>query len=700
MEIPQPDLVPASTAARGLVRRLLRGFLLILCSVLILGMTGWMALAISYSDLHSTPPRFFLGGVISLGSLAGVIAFRKRRVSLLAFAFVFAGVLIWFLRLQPSNDRDWAPEVAVLPYAEINGDRIHLHNIRNFAYRSETDFTPTYDDRTFDLSRLQSIDLILSYWAGPAIAHALLSFGFDDGQQVAISIETRKEKSESYSTVQGFFRQYELIYVVADERDLIRLRTNYRGEEVYLYRLPAPPQKARAVFLDYLRVVNSLKDRPQFYNALTENCTTSLFGHLRCAPPIPPFTIGVLLSGYSARYGYERGGLNYGVSSFDELQQRSRINDLAKPADKAADFSRRIRANLILPKTTPTSNALSATPTDTSRPSAPLPSRPWPDGMVWIPGGEFTMGTDDVNSMPNEQPAHRVRLDGFWMDTTAVTNEQFRAFVKATGYLTTAERPVDWEELKNQVPPGTPKPADEMLKPGSLVFTPPDQPVDLRDMSGWWTWTIGANWQHPQGPASSIDDKDEFPVCQVGWDDAVAYAKWAGKRLPTEAEWEFAAHGNATANTRYGWGDEFRPGGKFMANTFTGVFPHKNTAEDGFARAAPVNSFPPNGYGLYDMGGNVWNWTADLYRADTHATAKSEGVCYNPAGPQTSMDPVREVPTCVERVIKGGSFLCHPSYCESYRPTARRGTPPDTGSEHVGFRCVLSKEEWDRQRGF
>lgn len=349
MDVPQPELVPASTAARGLVRRLLRGLLLILGSVLIVGMAGWMALAISYSDLHSTPPRFFLGGVISLGSLAGVIAFRKRRVSLLAFALVFGCVLIWFLQLQPSNDRDWAPEVAVLPYAEINGDRIHLHNIRNFAYRSETDFTPAYEDRTFDLSRLQSIDLILSYWAGPAIAHALLSFGFDDGQQVAISIETRKEKSESYSTVEGFFRQYELIYVVADERDLIRLRTNYRGEEVFLYRLPAPPEKARAVFMDYLRVINSLKDQPQFYNALTENCTTSLFGHLRCAPPIPPFTIGVLLSGYSARYGYEKGGLNYGVKSFDELQERSRINDLAKRADADPEFSKRIRARLITP---------------------------------------------------------------------------------------------------------------------------------------------------------------------------------------------------------------------------------------------------------------------------------------------------------------------------------------------------------------
>jgi formylglycine-generating enzyme required for sulfatase activity len=320
-----------------------------------------------------------------------------------------------------------------------------------------------------------------------------------------------------------------------------------------------------------------------------------------------------------------------------------------------------------------------------------------PSGMIWIPAGEFVMGTDADDSHPNERPAHRVRLDGFWMDMTPVTNSQYRAFVKATGYLTVAEKPVNWEELKKQVPPGTPKPPDEMLKPGSLVFTPSNQPVDLRDMSGWWKWTIGATWQHPQGPASSIVGKDSFPVSQIAWDDAVAYAKWAGKRLPTEAEWEFASRGGAKADARYPWGNEFRPGGKYMANIFTGNFPYKNTGEDGFERTSPVKSFPANGYGLYDMGGNVWNWTADLYRADTHAAAKAGGVCFNPTGPRAAYDPSREVPTCVERVIKGGSFLCHPSYCESYRPTARRGTPPDTGSEHVGFRCVMTQDEWKQQ---
>jgi formylglycine-generating enzyme required for sulfatase activity len=317
-------------------------------------------------------------------------------------------------------------------------------------------------------------------------------------------------------------------------------------------------------------------------------------------------------------------------------------------------------------------------------------------GMIWIPVGEFTMGTDDPHSMANERPAHRVRLDGFWIDQHDVTNAEFARFVEATGYRTTAERPVDWDELKKQLPLGTPKPDDEKLKPGSLVFTPPDHPVDLRDMSNWWTWTTGASWKHPQGPHSDIHDKDDYPVVQVSWDDAVAYAKWAGKRLPTEAEWEYAARGGKPS-TRYYWGDEFKPGGKYMCNTFTGEFPYKNTAEDGFAGTSPVKSFPPNGYGLYDMAGNVWNWTADIYRADAHMMSAAELIkagagscCINPKGPASAFDPTRDVPVALERVTKGGSFLCNPAYCESYRPTARRGVPPDTGMEHVGFRCAKS----------
>jgi formylglycine-generating enzyme required for sulfatase activity len=208
-------------------------------------------------------------------------------------------------------------------------------------------------------------------------------------------------------------------------------------------------------------------------------------------------------------------------------------------------------------------------------------------------------------------------------------------------------------------------------------------------MSNWWTWTNGADWKHPEGPKSNIDGKDDYPVVQVSWDDAVAYAKWAGKRLPTEAEREFAARGGL-AGKRFAWGDEFEHGGKHMANTYSGQFPVKDTADDGFAGTSLVKSFPANGYGLYDMAGNVWQWTADIYRPDTNAIAARQGkVLTNPTGPTEPFDPTREVPRNLERVIKGGSFLCHVSYCESYRPTARRGTPPDTGSGHVGFRCVM-----------
>jgi formylglycine-generating enzyme required for sulfatase activity len=316
-----------------------------------------------------------------------------------------------------------------------------------------------------------------------------------------------------------------------------------------------------------------------------------------------------------------------------------------------------------------------------------------PPGMRLIPAGEYTMGTDDPRSMANERPAHRVKLDAFWIDEHDVTNAEFHRFVEATHYLTTAERPVDWEELKKQVPAGTPKPPDEMLKPGSLVFTPPNHPVDLRDMSAWWTWTHGADWRHPQGPASNIDGKDDHPVVQVSWDDAVAYAKWSGKRLPTEAEWEYAARGGL-AGKRYAWGDEFRPGGKFMANVFTGDFPWRNTREDGFEGTSPVKSFPANGYGLYDMGGNVWNWCSDFYADDLHVRAadavKKTGVCCNPTGPDQTFSAHN--PHASERVTKGGSFLCNASYCESYRPSARRGTPPDTGTGHIGFRCVKSAD--------
>jgi sulfatase modifying factor 1 len=314
-----------------------------------------------------------------------------------------------------------------------------------------------------------------------------------------------------------------------------------------------------------------------------------------------------------------------------------------------------------------------------------------PAGMVWISSGEFIMGTDDVRSFPNERPAHRVHVEGLWIDEHDVTNAEFAKFVQATGYFTTAERKPDWEELKKELPPGTPKPDDSVLVAGSLVFTPSSRPVPLDDLSAWWRWVPGACWRHPEGPGTSIEGRENHPVVQVSWYDAVAYAKWAGKRLPTEAEWEFAARGGLEGK-RYPWGDEFRPDGKYMANTWQGLFPVTNTAEDGFVGTSPVKSFPPNGYCLYDMAGNVWQWCSDWYRVDAFTELASENICRNPAGPAESWDPAD--PHTPKRVVKGGSFLCNPSYCESYRPSARRGTPPDTGSSHTGFRCVISAEEW------
>jgi sulfatase modifying factor 1 len=310
-------------------------------------------------------------------------------------------------------------------------------------------------------------------------------------------------------------------------------------------------------------------------------------------------------------------------------------------------------------------------------------------GMVWIPAGEFTMGTDDPRSFPNERPVHRVKLGGFWMDQHDVTNDEFKKFVDATGYITTAEQKPDWNELKKQLPPGTPKPDDSLLVPGSLVFIGTTNAVDLTDISQWWHWTPGASWRHPGGPGTDIKGKGNYPVVQISWYDAKAYAQWAGKCLPTEAEWEYAARGGLE-NKRYPWGDDFMPHGKYMANIWTGNFPYYNDKADGYAGLAPVGSFPPNGYGLYDMAGNAWQWCADWYRADAHQEAKdADPVCtMNPTGPLSSYDPFD--PYAAKRVVKGGSFLCNIDYCESYRPSARRGETPDTGMSHISFRCVLS----------
>lgn len=310
-------------------------------------------------------------------------------------------------------------------------------------------------------------------------------------------------------------------------------------------------------------------------------------------------------------------------------------------------------------------------------------------GMVWVPGGEFTVGSADPLARPDEQPVHRARVRGFWMDATEVTNAQFAAFVKATGYKTVAERPVDWEQLKKQVPPGTPKPDDATLAPGSLVFTPPAGPVSTDDVSAWWKWTLGASWQHPRGPGSGIQGLESHPVVHVAFEDASAYAAWAGKRLPTEAEWEFAARGGLDGKLNV-WGDEPIDAGR--CNTWQGHFPDKNTVEDGFALTAPVKSFAPNGYGLYDMAGNVWEWCTDRYRPDTYArqllaAGGRTAVIGNPTGPERSFDP-RNPYEPDSRVVRGGSFLCNDSYCASYRPSARMATPTDTGLAHLGFRCV------------
>ena len=310
-------------------------------------MTAWAGLAIYYSDIPSPRLRTALAVLFGVGTLVAFALLPRRRRTLAGFLVAFVGVVIWWLRIDPSNARDWQPEVAVLAHATIDGERVTLHDIRNFEYRSETDFTPRYYDRTFDLRELDSGDLVASYWMGDAIAHVFVSFGFAGRDYVAISVETRKERGEAYSTLAGFFKQYELIYVVGDERDLIGVRTNYRRpeEDVYVYRTQVPRENVRRLFLDYLREINSLYERPQFYNTLTTNCTTGVLLHTRVNPGSPPYSWKVLLSGYAPQYAYELGRLDTSLP-FAELRQRSRVNELAHGADRDPDFSRRIRAGL------------------------------------------------------------------------------------------------------------------------------------------------------------------------------------------------------------------------------------------------------------------------------------------------------------------------------------------------------------------
>jgi formylglycine-generating enzyme required for sulfatase activity len=317
------------------------------------------------------------------------------------------------------------------------------------------------------------------------------------------------------------------------------------------------------------------------------------------------------------------------------------------------------------------------------------------DGMIWIPGGEFSMGANDPPDMDevgmkatlDARPIHRVYVDGYFMDKTDVTNAAFARFVAATGYVTVAERKPRPEEF-----PGAPP---ENLVPGSAIFTPPGHPVSLDNYLEWWDYVPGANWRHPLGPSSDIKGKDDYPVVHVAYEDAVAYAKWVGKQIPTEAQWEFAARGGL-AGKPFTWGDDFNGGGHhWMANTHQGHFPDNDTGEDGYVGIAPVAKFPPNGYGLFDMAGNVWQWTSDWYRPDYYQQlAAAGGVARNPQGPETSFDP--EEPGQPKRAHRGGSFLCTDQYCSRYIVGTRGKGDVSTGTNHLGFRCVMTREQWEK----
>ena len=301
--------------------------------------------------------------------------------------------------------------------------------------------------------------------------------------------------------------------------------------------------------------------------------------------------------------------------------------------------------------------------------------------MILVSGGEFRMGSD--RHYAEEAPVHRVSVGAFWIDRAPVTNRQFRKFVNAVNYVTFAEIAPNPKDYPGALP--------KMLKAGSLVFAPPSGPVDLKDWSQWWRFKFGADWRRPYGPRSSISGLDDHPVVHIAYRDAEAYARWAGKELPTEAEWEFAARGGLDG-AEYAWGDEFTPAGKPRANTWQGAFPHENQALDGFERTSPVLSFPPNGYGIYDMIGNVWEWTADFWTSRHPADApKTCCVPQNPRGgpERESYDPCQPEITIPRKVLKGGSHLCAPNYCRRYRPASRHAEPVDTSTSHVGFRCVV-----------
>jgi formylglycine-generating enzyme required for sulfatase activity len=319
--------------------------------------------------------------------------------------------------------------------------------------------------------------------------------------------------------------------------------------------------------------------------------------------------------------------------------------------------------------------------------NADLPPGRAPDGMAWVPGGEFSMGNEDPrdsicggpDAMVDARPIHRVYVDGFWIDKTEVTNEQFSEFVAATNYVTVAERKPRAEDFPDAPP--------ENLVAGSVVFTPPARrPAQLTNHYDWWNYVHGANWRHPLGPKSDIQGKEKYPVVHIAYEDAQAYADWAGKRLPTEAEWEFAARGGKSGDL-YFWGNEFKPGGRWMANIYQGQFPMKDIGDDGFAGVAPVAQFAPNGYGLYDVAGNVWEWCSDWYRHDYYLQLAGTGsVTRNPKGPASPFDP--DEPMEKKRVHRGGSFLCTDQYCTRYMVGTRGKGEVNTGTNHLGFRCV------------
>lgn len=315
---------------------------------------------------------------------------------------------------------------------------------------------------------------------------------------------------------------------------------------------------------------------------------------------------------------------------------------------------------------------------ETAMSSAPPVTAASRRGMRWIPGGTFLMGSD--NHYPEEAPAHTVRVDGFWMDEHTVTNGDFQKFIEATGYVTHVERPVNAADYPGALP--------EMLKPASVVFEPPRGRVDMRSAYNWWTYVPGADWRHPRGPRTSLKGIWDHPVVHVGFEDAEAYARWSGKELPTEAEWEFASRGGLDG-AEFVWGDELMPGGRILANTWQGDFPHQNLLSDGYAWTSPVGAYPANGYGLHDMAGNVWQWTTDWYQEHK----RMEGGCcgaHNPRGGtvEGSHDPLQKL-QIPRKVIKGGSYLCAPNYCRRYRPAARMAQAIDTATCHLGFRTIV-----------